>query len=232
MELATILSKLFVLNDHSLWYTKTEKEADDVADELGLVCEIHETEPHPTIPAAYKYYVKWNWSETLDIIHKLRHLKPSFCGSVFYAYFSNMIPDMKYVKIHQDAIAPTKAHVSDTGYDLNLVDIKKTDPISGVIWYGTGVIVQPPPNYYMDLVPRSSMSKTGHFLVNSVGIIDQSYRGEIMVALKKVSENVEDLKLPNKCVQIIPRMYHHMQTVECKELNESVRGDGGFGSTS
>ena len=91
----------------------------------------------------------------------------------------------KFKKLHPKAIAPTRAHDTDSGYDIYAVDIKKT--CGDVIFFGTGISVQPPPGYYFKVYPRSSISKTNGIFANSVGIIDEDYTGEIHIAIKVFS---------------------------------------------
>jgi dUTPase len=73
-------------------------------------------------------------------------------------------------------------------------------------------------------------------LANSVGVIDQGYTGEIKVALIKIDPNAEDLRLPIRLVQIIPRkcigMFPHKPKHGVPSLLQTQRGAGGFGSTN
>lgn len=135
---------------------------------------------------------------------------------------------IKYKLLKTDAQVPVKANFNESGYDLTLLDIVKK--VNNVTLYGTGISVQPPQGWYFDLVPRSSIIKSGYMLANSVGIIDQDYTGEIMVPLIKIDDSLPDLTLPNKIVQLIPRKWYTVNFVE-DALEETKRGDGGFGST-
>ena len=135
----------------------------------------------------------------------------------------------KYKKTLLQAVAPKKGHPSDSGFDLYLVEKIKED--NGVHWYDTGIAVEPPEGYYFEVVGRSSISKSGFMMANNIGIIDQSYRGSLKVALVKVNDQAPDLDLPCRLVQLIPRQYVHLDPVEVEDLSETVRGDGGFGST-
>lgn len=139
------------------------------------------------------------------------------------------IPVMRFKKTRSDAVTPKKNKPSDSGFDLVLVD--KIKEVNGVSFYDTGIQVAPPQGYYFDLVGRSSISKTGYMLANNVGIIDQTYRGDVIVALVKVWPNAPDLELPCRLVQLIPRKVHHMDCVECDDLENTSRGQGGFGSS-
>ena len=138
-----------------------------------------------------------------------------------------------FKKTENDAVIPTKAHPSDTGYDLTLIRVSKDMSIPGfekIIMYDTGIAVCPPDGYYTEVVPRSSLSKTGYMLANSVGIIDASYRGSIKVVVTG-DDSLGDLSLPFKGFQLILRKLEEADVVEVDDLDQTVRGEGGFGST-
>ena len=149
------------------------------------------------------------------------------------------MPRLFVKKTREDAVIPTKAHESDIGYDLTLVAFEKelinvfTD--SGmdprVLMYDTGIAVMPEKGYYVEIAPRSSISKTGYILANGIGIIDPDYRGSLKVALIKVDKYAPTLPLPFKGFQLIVRKAEESSIQQVDELDETVRGDGGFGST-
>lgn len=133
-------------------------------------------------------------------------------------------------KTRPDAVLPSRAHPTDSGFDLVLLEPTKT--VGDVTFYSTGVSVRPPEGMYFDLVARSSLSKTGYMLANGIGIIDRDYTGEILVALRKVDKDAMVLTLPAKVVQLIPRRWYDLIPVEAPEgLPGTIRGSGGFGST-
>ena len=134
-----------------------------------------------------------------------------------------------YNLIHDLAIPPHKTRFSDSGFDLTLININKK--IGKVTLYGTGVIVTPPTGFYFDMVPRSSIIKSGYMLANSLGIIDQGYTGEVLVPLVKIDEEAPDLELPAKLVQLIPRKWYGFNPVNVDEVYETSRNTKGFGST-
>jgi dUTP pyrophosphatase len=138
-------------------------------------------------------------------------------------------PRCKFMKTLDDACPPTKAHVSDSGYDLQLVQHVKTE--NDVEFYDTGIAVQPPVGCYFELVARSSLAKTGYVLANSVGVIDASYTGSIKVALIKVCKDAPNIKLPARLVQLIPRQFIHLPMQEVITFDKTSRNEGGFGST-
>jgi dUTP pyrophosphatase len=129
---------------------------------------------------------------------------------------------------------PTLAHDTDTGYDVELIEkikVVKTGSFGEVSLYDSGIIVSPPLGYYIDLVARSSIAKTGHMLANGFGVIDNTYRGHLLAAVLKYDVDAPDLKLPGKYVQLIFRPVIHFIPVEVDTIDETVRGVGGFGST-
>lgn len=136
----------------------------------------------------------------------------------------------KYIKKLPDAQAPFKSRMSDSGYDLTLLKLVKK--VNNVEFYDTGIAIEPPYGMYFDLVGRSSISKSGYILANNMGVIDQSYRGNIIVPLIKIDNSFPDLVLPNRLVQIIPRQIQHLYPIELMELSETERSDKGFGSSN
>lgn len=135
----------------------------------------------------------------------------------------------KFTKTLENAVSPQKAHITDTGYDLCIVEKVKEE--NGMILYDTGIAVQPPMGYYFELVGRSSISKTGYIVANSIGIIDASYTGSLKVALIKINKDVPDIVLPARIVQLIPRQLFHLDAIEVDDINDTTRAEGGFGSS-
>jgi deoxyuridine 5'-triphosphate nucleotidohydrolase len=135
----------------------------------------------------------------------------------------------RWVRVDARAVAPFKERASDSGYDLTLIE--KVKDHGTVVLYTTGIRVQPEFGWYFDLVPRSSIIKSGYIVANSIGVIDRTYKGPIMVPLVKVDPAAPDLLLPSRIVQLVPRPIIHARWVEVDSLEETERGDGGFGST-
>jgi len=139
------------------------------------------------------------------------------------------LPQFEWVKTDQNAIGPVKSRFSDSGYDLSI--FKKIKEVNGVTFFDTGIKVKPPIGYYFEVVGRSSISKTGWMLANNIGIIDTSYRGSIIIALVPVVEKPTELQLPLRIAQLITRKLHLLSSKEVTDLDETSRGNGGFGST-
>ncbi len=81
---------------------------------------------------------------------------------------------VRFKKSRPDAVTPFKARESDSGFDLTILEKVKTNGM--VEMYDTGIAVQHvTPGWYFDMVPRSSIIKTGYILANSVGVIDHIF---------------------------------------------------------
>jgi dUTP pyrophosphatase len=166
-----------------------------------------------------------------DVLHRKFNTYVDIKGwvpSLSYNFTSFDGFKVKINKVDPNAVIPKVALEGDAGLDLTIIRKGKL-LYKDVYMYHTGLKVSPPAGYYFDLVPRSSLSKSGHSLANSVGIIDSQYVGEIMVAIRSHTE--EELPLPFKGFQLILRKYEPIFTVEVDSLEDTARGEGGFGST-
>lgn len=132
-----------------------------------------------------------------------------------------------------DAVLPSKARISDAGYDLTI--IKKVTTLRNnrkTTVYDTGISIKLAHGMYAEVVPRSSISKSGYILANSIGIIDNSYTGNILIALTKIDDDAPEIALPFRCCQLI---FRHQVFVDMLEVDApfetTQRAGGGFGST-
>lgn len=130
-----------------------------------------------------------------------------------------------------NAVIPSKSSYSDAGYDLTIIKVSKILN-SDTVLYDTGIKLNIPNGYYVEIVPRSSISRSGYMLANNVGIIDQGYRGNLFIALIKINKECDDLVLPWKCCQmIVKKQIYSKLIISSDEITTSSRGIGGFGST-
>ena len=192
------------------------------------------------IDGDFIFIQSYNALDFLDIIYKNqkrintndeKYLK--FIKWVTFDLQKN-IPTCSFYSVLPDAVIPTKSRASDVGYDLTI--IKKVKDIgSKTALYDTGIAVAPEFGYYTKIVPRSSIIKSGYMLTNSTGIIDGTYRGNLMICLTKIDDTMPDLTLPFKCCQLIlDRSLHYKmkQVYDVNDLGNTNRGTGGFGSTN
>jgi deoxyuridine 5'-triphosphate nucleotidohydrolase len=150
--------------------------------------------------------------------------------SFVYNNYNLNLPKINVIKANENAIIPTKKNWSDVGYDLSIIN-KIEDYNSKTALYDTGIKIQVDYGYYIEIVPRSSLSKSGYMLANSVGIIDNSYRGNLMIALTKVCDDAKDIEYPFRCCQMIMRKYVNTNLEEVGNIEKTKRDEGGFGST-
>lgn len=135
------------------------------------------------------------------------------------------------IECDNDEWLPVRAHSSDAGADLVCKETVKLIPGQRVL-VKTGVKVAILKGYVGLLFPRSSLSKFGITMTNSVGVIDSDYRGEIMASLMYTGiTKACILEANTRIVQlvIVPIILPKFQKVI--KLSETVRGTGGFGSS-
>lgn len=142
-----------------------------------------------------------------------------------------IIKDSKSIKVKYTTsiIYPKLKNNSyeNVGIDLYVTQVKDCGQYYKI---DTGTAIQPPEGYYFDVVPRSSIYKKGLILANSIGIIDQSYRGTIKAMFIK-TPNCQPPVIGERLLQLIPRENLLVEFEEVSELDSSERGDKGFGST-
>jgi len=132
-------------------------------------------------------------------------------------------------KLKESATIPTRATDTDAGYDLyaDQQGIIRAGERSVV---GTSVAVAIPPGYYGRVAPRSGLAvKKGIDVL--AGVVDSGYRGEVGVVLQNLSKEDFSYEKGDRVAQIIIEQCFSVGWVELDELEDSVRSDGGFGST-
>ena len=140
-------------------------------------------------------------------------------------------PVVKFIKTSETAITPSKAHYSDVGFDISIINLS-SEINSKTKLYNTGIKVEIPFGYYMEIVPRSSINKSGYMLSNSIGIIDTSYRGELFISLTKINDDSPDIVFPYKCAQLILKKQLYPEFIEVQSFSDyTKRHDNGFGSS-
>lgn len=152
--------------------------------------------------------------------------------SIKSSNFNFLIPKCSFIKTDVNAVSPTKTNWSDVGYDLSIIK-KVKDINSRTSLYDTGIKIQLDFGYYSEIVPRSSIIKSGYILSNNVGIIDNSYRGNLMIALTKIADDAIEIEYPFRCCQLIfkKQIYVNLEEIVDGNLEETKRNEGGFGST-
>lgn len=129
--------------------------------------------------------------------------------------------------LHKDAKLPKYAHSTDGAADLIAVSIKEQP---GFIEYGIGISIELPEDHIGLIFPRSSISNTSMGLANSIGLIDESYRGEIKVRMRNAYPG-SPYSVGDRVAQLLIVPRPKVNYVETNEISVTERGDGGFGST-
>ncbi len=126
-------------------------------------------------------------------------------------------------------LKPIRAYNTDAGADLKAADDYIIRPHTAEI-VDTGIKVAIPAGYFGMVVSRSGHSKYRISLANRVGIIDSQYRGNIMIRLENLGDNIFNIKKYDRIAQliIIPCL---LVEFSYSGLDETARGAGGFGST-
>jgi len=134
-------------------------------------------------------------------------------------------------KIHEKAVVPKRANPGDAGFDLRAIG-NWTIPPGQMAMIPIGLAIALPRGYVGLVCPRSGLSaKYGITITNAPGIIDSEYRGEIKVILH--NNGSEDFLIDegDRIAQLVVVLYLDMDPVEVSTLDETERGQGGFGST-
>ncbi|WP_157559546.1 dUTP diphosphatase [Nocardioides sp. Soil777] len=140
--------------------------------------------------------------------------------------------DVAIVRLDPDLPLPSYAHPGDAGADLRTtVDVTLAPGERALVPTGIGIAL---PDGYVALVhPRSGLAaRHGLSIVNSPGTVDAGYRGEVKVMLINHDpiEAVE-LRRGDRIAQLVIQRFERARFVEVGQLPDSVRGEGGYGST-
>jgi dUTP pyrophosphatase len=140
--------------------------------------------------------------------------------------------ELKVSRIEEGAVLPSRAHEGDAGLDLHACEPAHLGP--GERWsVGTGIAIEIPAGHAGLVLPRSGLSREhGIALVNSPGLIDAGYRGEVRVLLLNTDPaETFRIEVGDRIAQLVIVAVAAAQPVEVEELTETSRGDGGFGSS-
>lgn len=141
--------------------------------------------------------------------------------------------EVKFVKLNPNAIMPTQGSKYSAGYDMSAcIENSITIAPHTTVKIGTGLAIQPPEGYFGAIFARSGMAtKRGLRPANCVGVADEDYRGEYMVALHNDSDEYSLIEPNERIAQLVFLPYMDIEFHEVSSLNDTERGDGGFGST-
>lgn len=130
-------------------------------------------------------------------------------------------------------ILPAYETVGSAGMDVraNLEEPVKLMPMQRML-IPTGLFIELPNGYEAQIRPRSGLAiKHGITCLNSPGTIDSDYRGEIKIILINLSQEEHLIQHGDRIAQMVIQQVTKAEWVKVKVLNDSKRGDGGFGHT-
>ena len=138
---------------------------------------------------------------------------------------------LKIIRTSEDAILPKYAHDGDAGLDLFSIEEKIME--SGqTILIDTGIKIELPENTEAQIRPRSGLAlKHSITVLNSPGTIDQPFRGNIKIILINHGKELFKVEKGMKIAQMVIKPVLKVEIEEVKELSETSRAEGGFGST-
>ncbi len=155
---------------------------------------------------------------------------------------------LKFKRLHQDAVIPTKANKTDFCYDVTAVTeeeiapnvwryglgfaLQVSEPVTvGYITDDGGRVYKKPSIVSIDLRPRSSVWKTGMVLSNCTGTIDEGYTGEISAVFYHVMPSMPRYHVGDRIGQIKIGVTCDIEFIEVDELDSTERGANGYGSS-
>ena len=141
--------------------------------------------------------------------------------------------DVKIKKLNPNAHIPTAGSDKAAGYDLYacIEEAIEIQP-QKMVKIGTGIAITPPEGYFGAIFARSGLAtKRGLRPTNCVGVCDEDYTGEYIVGLYNDSNTIQTVDPGERIAQLVFLPYLPVNFVEVKELENTSRGDNGFGST-
>lgn len=144
-----------------------------------------------------------------------------------------LVANVPVVRAHPDLDLPAHARPGDAGVDLRASEDVTLEPAGGRALVPTGLSIAIPDGFAGFIQPRSGLAfKHGVTVLNSPGLIDSGYRGELKVLLINTDPTEPfEVRRGERIAQLVLQAYESVTFVEVDELPSSERGDGGFGST-
>jgi dUTP pyrophosphatase len=141
--------------------------------------------------------------------------------------------ELPIVRLRDDAVVPARAYAGDAGLDLSACERMELPPGARAT-VGTGLAVAIPEGYAGFVQPRSGLAaKNGITIVNTPGLVDSGYRGELKIILLNTDARETFVVEPGmRIAQLVVLPVPGIDPVEVDELPESERGVRGFGSSA
>jgi dUTP diphosphatase len=143
------------------------------------------------------------------------------------------VTELAFRRLREDAVLPVRAYAGDAGVDLAACERVQIEPGERAV-VGTGLAVAIPEGHAGLVLPRSGLAaRHGIGKVNSPGLIDSGYRGELQVVLLNTDRRETFIVEPGmRIAQLVVVPVPPLEVVEVEELPASERGERGFGSSA
>ena len=143
--------------------------------------------------------------------------------------------ELRFKKLNEKAVLPTRSHSTDAGLDLTTYGFTQEVDASGklVLVYHTGLAVEIPEGHMGLVFMRSSVANKSLTLTNAVGIIDRFYSGEITLKFKVTTDSIPTVYQEGERIgQLVVVPYPQFEPVFVDEIAEGTRGEKGYGSSN
>lgn len=140
---------------------------------------------------------------------------------------------VKFKKLIEEATLPIRVTEGAAGYDLRLpgrVEAHKVIMPNEIVLLPLGFSVELPKGTFLTIASRSGLAKKGLIVQNTIPVIDEDYRGEVMVMMRNTSDQAIEVHPSDRIAQALLLPYIPMEFEET-DLSTTDRGAGGFGST-
>ncbi len=140
---------------------------------------------------------------------------------------------LMFKRVREGATVPEYATPGSAALDLRYCgDVSVTLAVGEIKSIPTGLAIEVPDGCAAVVCARSGLaSKRGISLANGIGLIDPDYRGELCVVLKNHGSSLFTAHPGDRIAQLMIIPIYHAELCEVEELDETERGEGGFGST-
>lgn len=140
-----------------------------------------------------------------------------------------MINQIHFKKLSEKAVLPTRGSAEAAGLDLYASE-SGVIPAHGYTTLKTGIAVAVPVGHYARIAPRSGLSAK-HGIFTLAGVVDSDYRGEVMCVLANHGSEDYEVAVGDRIAQLVIEVIITPEPVFVDELEETIRGEGGLGST-
>lgn len=138
---------------------------------------------------------------------------------------------VRFKKIDEKAKTPTRGSREAAGYDLYALEDVEIRP-GEKHRFNTGIAIELPMGYFASIKSRSGTSwKRDLEIVGGSGTVDSDYRGPVKVPMRNMGDEPVNVIAGNRIAQLVIQKHEVVEWEEADELNETERGEGGFGST-